>query len=215
MASGNGVAGGVAAQAIPMDRRRQEDRTREMKHRLLRATGDVLIEAGYHGLTMAKVAAAARVSNGAALYHFGTKDALVEETGRDLARRITRAVFRIIREADPAADPVAEVMLKIWRQGLSAREGLVLTELLSASRSSPALHDLVVRLWTRLYRTLTRVGRGPVRQLGRTLPAERIILLSQWVLRGMAADAHLGAHPKVFEGYIRDWITLLRPDPVS
>ena len=48
------------------------------RDRLLDAAEALLVEAGPRGLTLDAVAAAARVSKGGLLYHFRSKDALVE-----------------------------------------------------------------------------------------------------------------------------------------
>ncbi|MFT4255917.1 MAG: TetR/AcrR family transcriptional regulator [Pseudoxanthomonas sp.] len=57
-------------------RRRQEDRSREMRQRLMDATLRCLAEVGYVGLSISQVAQAAQVSRGAILHHYSTKTEL-------------------------------------------------------------------------------------------------------------------------------------------
>jgi len=58
-------------------RRRQEDRSRETRDKLMQAAIDVLLRDGYNRLTMKEVAAAAGVSSGALMHHFSSKAELV------------------------------------------------------------------------------------------------------------------------------------------
>ncbi len=63
--------------ATPVVRRRQEDRTRDAKSKLLNAAIQVLLRDGYGGLTTKEVAKTAGVSYGALMHHYATKEELV------------------------------------------------------------------------------------------------------------------------------------------
>ncbi len=60
-----------------MLRRTQDERSRETREKLMRATIDVLLERGYAGLTTSLVEGRAGVSSGARVHHFRTKEDLV------------------------------------------------------------------------------------------------------------------------------------------
>ncbi|GAB2728983.1 TetR/AcrR family transcriptional regulator [Nocardioides pakistanensis] len=107
----------------------QEERTRAMRHRLLEATVELLVERGWSGTTTTLVSKRAGVSRGAQLHHFPTKSALVlaavehlsEVRGRELdeaagklpgGRRRTRAVLEML--ADHFTSPVFTAALELW-----------------------------------------------------------------------------------------------------
>lgn len=75
-------------------------RTRE---RVLRAAASELVQSGYRGTTLARVAARAHVTMGAVSFHFPTKQALVQEVYRDGMKRTSEAVEA---EAGAAAEPL-------------------------------------------------------------------------------------------------------------
>lgn len=107
----------------------QEERTRAMRHRLLEATVELLVERGWSGTTTTLVSKRAGVSRGAQLHHFPTKSDLVlaavehlsEVRGRELDEaagklpsgpRRTRAVLEML--ADHFTSPVFTAALELW-----------------------------------------------------------------------------------------------------
>ena len=91
----------------------------------------------------------------------------------------------------------------------------MLAELNYASRHSSDLALIVSRLWTEAYQALTEIDRGDKQdgpsEVGE-LPVSvgRMVMMSVWFMRGMAADAHLGAAEGLFEAYLDSWIRTLR-----
>ncbi|MES2912361.1 MAG: TetR/AcrR family transcriptional regulator [Pseudomonadota bacterium] len=68
---------GAPQPSAPVVRRRQEDRTRDAKSKLLNAAIQVLLRDGYGGLTTKEVAKTAGLSYGALMHHYATKEELV------------------------------------------------------------------------------------------------------------------------------------------
>ncbi len=107
----------------------QEERTRQMRARLLEATVECLVEHGFAGTSTTLVSERAGVSRGAQLHHFPTKNALVvaavehltdkrvAELEAAVARlpegpRRTRAVLQML--GDHFASPVFSAALELW-----------------------------------------------------------------------------------------------------
>lgn len=94
----------AARTAAKTARRTNVQRSAEMQTRILDATIDCLVKYGYAALTTTMVAARARVSRGAFLHHFGTKEDLVlaaVEHLFDVRNAQFRAAFaRIPADAD-------------------------------------------------------------------------------------------------------------------
>jgi AcrR family transcriptional regulator len=80
-------------------RRPQELRRAEMQRRLLDATIRLLIERGYSNFRTADVAAKAKVSRGAMLHHYRTKDALIAAALEDLYHTTTAVSDRRLAQA--------------------------------------------------------------------------------------------------------------------
>ncbi|WP_280510718.1 TetR/AcrR family transcriptional regulator, partial [Nocardia farcinica] len=88
-------------------RRTQEQRSTEMRTRLLDATIECLVEYGYAGTTTPRIAERAGVTRGAQVHHFGSKNDLVIAAINHLAQRRVQAVLREMADLAPGADPVA------------------------------------------------------------------------------------------------------------
>ncbi|GGY56861.1 TetR/AcrR family transcriptional regulator [Parvularcula lutaonensis] len=180
-----------------------------MRARLVEATLDCLATNGYARLTISSIVERAGVSRGAPLHHFQSKQALIEAAADHLFRRVSRKVSSAYEDAVGAEDPVSAFLTRLWRDIFTAPEGAMLAELNHASRHEPDLQSIMSSLWTRIYRIASRVSARYVRTRQGTVPPERIALLTQWLMRGMAQDFHLGAPDALFERYLEHWRALL------
>ncbi len=107
----------------------QEERTRAMRQRLLEATVECLVDAGFTGTSTTLVSKVAGVSRGAQLHHFPTKNDLVVAAVRHLAeqRKVefamvtgdlptgagrTRAVLDVL--AEYVTSPFFTAALELW-----------------------------------------------------------------------------------------------------
>jgi AcrR family transcriptional regulator len=69
--------GSKPAEVPKTTRRTQEERSREAREKLLKATIEVLLECGYNKLSTREVASRAGLTNGALVHHFSSKSDLV------------------------------------------------------------------------------------------------------------------------------------------
>ncbi len=202
---------GAAVSSDRSRRRSQAERSASMKQRLIEATLGALVDVGYAELTFSHVVERAGVSRGAPLHHFTSKAALVEAAAEVLTPQMSDLVAQTWRTARSAPDPVRTYCLTLWRKCFTTRQGAMLAELNYASRHSADLAMIVSRLWTEAYQTITEIGSSGARTTGSgvevlSVPVERMMMMSQWFMRGMAADAHLGASDALFEAYLDSWI---------
>ncbi|WP_291427030.1 TetR/AcrR family transcriptional regulator [Deinococcus sp.] len=193
----------------PTERRTQAERSETMRQKLIEATLDCLVTDGYVGLTISKVTERAGVSRGAPLHHFSSKSGLMEAAARELVSRLSRKLVGAFAQSQQAADPVEAFIFAVWRDIFTAQEGAMLAELTYASRREPELETIVKRLWTRVYLIMGRVATRYVRSNRPDIPPERVLFLTQWLMRGMAQDVPLGAPPELFKAYLRLWRTTL------
>jgi AcrR family transcriptional regulator len=82
---------------------------------VLAAGLEVLKAEGYAGLTTAKVAARSGQNKALIAYHFGSKQGLVAEVGRELAESITEEVIGGLGRTRTVADVVRGVLAGLWR----------------------------------------------------------------------------------------------------
>lgn len=85
------------------------------RERILDACLEVLKAEGYAGLSVAKVAARAGENKALISYHFGSKQGLIAEAGRDLGRMITRDVLGGLDGAATVEEIVRGGVDGVWR----------------------------------------------------------------------------------------------------
>ncbi|GEM32887.1 putative TetR-family transcriptional regulator [Nocardia neocaledoniensis NBRC 108232] len=119
-------------------RRTQEQRSSEMRVRLLDATIDCLVEYGYAGTTTPRVAERAGVTRGAQVHHFGSKHDLVVAAIKHLAERRVAAAMSEMTQVRVGDDPVGAALEFLW----DLHQGplfIATVELWVAGRTDPVL----------------------------------------------------------------------------
>jgi len=107
-------------EAAPRRRRTQDERSSAMRERLLDATIECLVEYGYTGTTVTRIADRAGVTRGAQVHHFRTKDDLVTAAVKHLAGRSAEfgwAQVAVVAASAPRVprNPVAAVTDRVSR----------------------------------------------------------------------------------------------------
>jgi AcrR family transcriptional regulator len=119
-------------------------RPTDVRESLLDAAEDVIIEHGVNDLTLETVAARAGVSKGGLLYHFPSKDALIQAMVSRIAS-LVRECFSIELAAEPSGrGRHARALLRLMMSGkgpLLPRLKQVAAPLLAAMASNPTLLD--------------------------------------------------------------------------
>jgi AcrR family transcriptional regulator len=100
--------------APKQQRRTQEQRSSEMRTRLLDATIACLVEYGYAGTTTPRVAERAGVTRGAQVHHFGSKTDLVVAAISHLAQLRAETAMREMVKVEGGDDPVAVALEFLW-----------------------------------------------------------------------------------------------------
>jgi len=119
-------------------RRTQEQRSAEMRVRLLDATIECLVEYGYAGTTTPRVAEKAGVTRGAQVHHFPSKTDLVIAAIRHLAAKRAEAAIREMGTVTTSDNPIAAALNLIW----DLHQGPIFVatvELWVAGRTDPTL----------------------------------------------------------------------------
>src|SRR4051812_49891244 len=95
-------------------RRTQDERSSAMRERLLDATIECLVEYGYAGTTVTRIAERAGVTRGAQVHHYRTKADLVTAAVSYLAGRSAEVGASMIEQAVRADDPVGGLLDLLW-----------------------------------------------------------------------------------------------------
>ncbi|HEX4813792.1 MAG TPA: helix-turn-helix domain-containing protein, partial [Nonomuraea sp.] len=152
---------------VPVQARRQEERSAITRRALLDATVACLAELGYAGTTSAAVAERAGLSRGAQLHHFGTRDQLVVAAVEHLAQKRLRQVRdQMSRLASSGAEREGtssrdnpEAALGLLAEALSGPLYAATLELWVAARSHPTLRTELVPAEDRVNAELAEICR--------------------------------------------------------
>jgi AcrR family transcriptional regulator len=125
-------------------RRTQEERSAETRTRLLDATVESLVEAGYAHTTTTAVCARAGLSRGAQLHHFPTKSELVIAAVAHLTRRRAKEVREEAQRLAGLDDRIEASLELIWTS-FSGPLFYAALELWVAARTDSELHENLFR----------------------------------------------------------------------
>ncbi len=176
-------------QPAPRPRRlTQEERSAETRARLLDATIQSLIEAGYARTTTTRVCEIAGLSRGAQIHHFGTRAELVTAALEHLARRRLDE-FRASLEAQRSAganchDPFGLGLDLLW-ESFSGDLFIAALELWVAARTDPDLHACLLPLEREIGRQMSRPWLGLEGDAEAPPMARDLAQLSHHLMRGM------------------------------
>ncbi|GIG61272.1 TetR family transcriptional regulator [Longispora fulva] len=134
-----------------MTGRREQERSRTTRLRLMRATAECLVELGWSGTTTTAVSERAGVSRGAQLHHYPTRAELVVAAVEHVAVARTE---ELLRTADtlPRDGRRTLAVLELLAELYTGPLFEAAVELWVAARTDPQLHAVVMPLEDRLGR---------------------------------------------------------------
>jgi AcrR family transcriptional regulator len=119
-------------------RRTQAERREGTIRKILDATTETLIEDGYAGATVQRIAELAGVSQGGLFRHFPTREALMVAVGEDVGARILARYRRQFQALEGKEEPVM-LAIRLLRNATRSRLNQAWYELSGACRTNPAL----------------------------------------------------------------------------
>lgn len=190
-------------------RRSQNERSEQMRLRLINAVLESLQTHGYAGTTISRIIEIADVSRGAPLHHFATKAELIEAAAQQLVRRIYKEFNQAIQQLQPSENTLEDFMFTAWQVVTAQPDSIAFAELLLESQRDQNLAAILQKLWTNIYLSLEEFAGMHLKPVVPTSNIKQLMVLSQWVLRGMAADKHLIADQGLIHHYIKLWCTIM------
>lgn len=164
---------------------RDTPKSRRTRSRILDQAVRVIATRGYAAATNAAVAEAAGITRGAMLYHFPTREDLLEAAiGHIQAQRA--ALFREATESLPTGGDVTEHAIESYWELLHTEPFMAFAELESAARTDPVIRELLAPAQAEFDRAqigdhflkMLHAGAGPRFQASRDL--------ARFMLEGMA-----------------------------
>lgn len=186
-------------------RRTQEERSHGTRSKLLAAACKLLVERGYGQVTVDDISSAAGVTNGARVYHFGTKLELMVALWEHLRERIDQAATLAVAEANGSSKPL-DTFLDCNFRLLQDPPAVAFYELMNGARVDPALGKIIRRIanshraefestWVELLS----------RQSYDADEAAWIVRTTMCLLRGLVSDPFIGSNPQRLREALEFW----------
>ena len=164
---------------------RDTPKSRRTRARILEEAVRVIAENGYAATTNAAVAEAAEITRGAMLYHFPTRESLLE-AAIDFIQARRAEMFRDAADSLPPGADVTEHAIETYWDLLHRLPFVAFAELEAASRTDPLVRDLLAPSLAEFDRAqigdhflkMLHAGAGPRFQASRDL--------ARFMLEGMA-----------------------------
>jgi len=194
----------------PAPRRTQAERREATRQKLLDATITCLARDGFSGTTISQIVAEAQVSHGASGHLFENKTAMLLAAADEAFWRFYRR-WEVAVQAVTQADDRLEALLRVtWINLLHGIENEVLLELLIAGKHDPEFNQHLEPLFGQFLQLMQQSAEQLFEALQPDVDVAHMMMLTQWLFRGMALDQRIRPSPDYFTPYIQAWVTLLR-----
>lgn len=191
-------------------RRTQEDRSREAKDKLLKATIDVLMRQGYSRLTTKEVAATAGLSNGALVHHYASKAELVIAATAAVYDECIERGQRVARSPEATQNPI-EGFITDCLSVYFDWPYLAAIEIIVAARTDPELMERIIPVMQNYRNTTNMVWLKVFREAGYTpTQAKTILNLTLNMIRGMAVHRLWQTDSSYFDAYLKEWVKTIK-----
>jgi len=186
-------------------RRRQEDRVRDTREKILNATIEVLVRDGFGRLSLREVATVADVSYGALVHHFAAKEDLtVAATDMVYEEAIARTVSAA-GMPDAVKSPLQAYIADSLRLYFDW-PFLAALEILMSARSDKPLLAKMLPIMERHRRTCDTLWLDVFVASGMTAETARLILnLTLNIVRGMAVNRVWKHDDSYYQRYLAEW----------
>lgn len=199
----------TAKAKTPKTPRSRESRREETRGRILDATLHCLAREGYAGTGVAQVVAQAGVSRGAWSHHFPSMNVLFLEAAQHLMTQVYARFAQVLTHLASNADDPEQLVLSVWEEFFASEVNEVYLELLIASRREPGLAKKLAQLSNALQSNLDSLSASRFETSPQAVVAPmQLLMLTRWLLRGMALDSPLVPEAKLREA-MKTWAQVI------
>jgi AcrR family transcriptional regulator len=193
-------------------KRTQEEKSREMKTRLIEATLTCLQERGYHGTSISQILNRAGVSRGAWRHHYNNKKELVAAA----AEYFLQGPIATAREMAPtfkkSDNLLIEVVDYIWKNFYQGSYRDIWLEFNVACRTDDELRMRLNPVFKHFFDSLDEIWREhfyTVDDSSGTI--ETLMNLTLYSMRGMAIQSIVIDEPEYYQTLRNQWLRMLMP----
>jgi AcrR family transcriptional regulator len=193
-------------------KRTQEEKSRDMRKRLIAATLACLEQLGYHGTSISQILDRAGVSRGAWRHHYSTKRDLVAAAAESFLTGPIDKVAELAPLLDASDQPLETLVEFVWRNFYQGSYRDIWLEINVACRTDPALKARIAPVIQDFFTALDRLWRGNFAPTGdAALPIEDVMNLTLYAMRGMAIQSVSIDEPAHYRKMRDLWIRILSP----
>lgn len=164
---------------------RSSPKSKRTRARILDSALQLFADCGYAGATNARIAEAARLTRGAMLYHFATREELVEAAIAHIQNARTALFQTAAARRPPGADASDYAIDAYWRL-LQEPAFVAFAELEASARSDPWLEQAIRPAQAAFDRAQMGDAMGPLVQAGAGPRFQASRDLARFVLEGLA-----------------------------
>ena len=193
-------------------KRTQEEKSREMRMRLIEATLTCLQERGYHGMSLSQILSRAGASRGAWRHHYNNKKELVAAAAEHFLKGPIAKACELATSFKNSNNPFAEGMDFIWENFYQGPYRDIWLEFNVACRTDEELRQRLKPVIKNFFDSLDNLWREnfvAVDDAPGTI--ENMINLSLYSMRGMAIQSLVLDEPEYYRKLRDQWIKILTP----
>lgn len=203
------AAKGPAADAPKAPRRTQAERRQATRQRLVDATLDCLAEDGYAGTTISRIVEKAEVSHGASGHYFPSKAAMIQAAAEELMMQAYRRWGGALLNVADADDRLDALLQATWRDVFNTDKSDAFIELMQASKKDAELRERLQPMIVAAMKTFRQSAEHFFVAKKADVDLYDMMILTQWLFRGMAMDQRIASSPEIFSPYLRLWTRIM------
>lgn len=199
----------IAKKAATPARRTQAERRSATRQRLIDATLQCLTEDGYAGTTINRIVERAEVSHGASGHYFPSKNAMIRAAGEELMRQAYRRWGAALLNVTDAEDRLDALLTAAWQDVFNDRRSDAVLELVMAGKKDADLREHMQPMMNNAMKVFRQSAEHFFVAKDPEVDIYDMMLLTQWLFRGMAIDQRYAPDPSWFSRYLKLWRHLM------
>lgn len=194
---------------MTLQRLTQAERSDAMRKRILDATIQCLAKDGYAGTTISRIIETARVSRGAPIHHFPTKNAMIIAAAEQLVQKVFLQIQEAMTQLSTSPNRIHDLVYLLWNTVFTKPEFIAMSELLLNSRRDPELSAVMQPFLSTTHAILGDIGNyfEPIDTQNNVIG--EMWMMTRWMLRGLAMDYSIIQDQSVFDHYLTIWCQVL------
>ena len=193
-------------------KRTQEEKSRNMRRRLIAATLACLQQRGYHGTSISQILTRAGVSRGAWRHHYNNKRDLVAAAAESFLAGPIDKVSELAPLLSESQEPLRTLVDFVWDNFYQGDYRDIWLEINVACRTDRELKAHIEPIIRDFFDALDRLWQDNFQPIqGGGVPIEALMNLTLYTMRGMAIQSVSIDEPDYYRDLRERWIEILSP----